>query len=153
MQIAPKRSYRGHDKHKRRPTRGVKGSFCPEWTHDNPGHTPLRIDVFAFPWSASVAQQLLDESQIADGESTIDSEPALPRYATRRGMAFKAVPSNDGTWHGYPVPWEQVPGGIKDSWLRVGRVSRRDILKYSLRNIQSRGSVVPNEWAMENDSE
>jgi hypothetical protein len=109
-----------------------------------------------FPWMESVAQELLDESQgdndleIVNGGSP-SAEGA--RYATRGGIAFKAVASNDGTWHGYPVPWEQVPEGLKERWIRERKVTRRDILKYSLCNIKTRGGILPNEWAMEVDSE
>ena len=115
--------------------------------------------MFAFPWAETVAQELLDESQVegparasTNSGSALPSEE-LPRYATRKGIAFKAVLSNDGTWHGYPVPWDQVPQGLKERWIREQKVFRRDILKYSLRNIRGRGEVVPNEWAMEDDNE
>ncbi len=46
------------------------------------------------------------------------------RYATRRGIAFAAVSSGDGTWHGYPVPWQDVPRDVCDTFAREGRVTR-----------------------------
>ena len=47
------------------------------------------------------------------------------RYATRRGIAFVAVPSGDGTWHGYPLPWKNVPRNIRNGFVEEGRVRRR----------------------------
>ncbi len=49
------------------------------------------------------------------------------RFATARGIAFEAKPTADGTWHGYPVPWESVPPEICEEWLDAGKVSRRDL--------------------------
>jgi hypothetical protein len=42
-------------------------------------------------------------------------------------MAFEAKPTGDGSWHGYPIPWESVPPLILNQWLDEGRVTRRDI--------------------------
>ena len=49
------------------------------------------------------------------------------RYATAAGIAFEAKPTADGTWHGYPIPWESVPQTIVDDWRKQGRVTRRQI--------------------------
>lgn len=47
------------------------------------------------------------------------------RYATGEGIAFVAVPSGDGTWHGYPVPWQDVPRNVRDTFVNENRVTRR----------------------------
>ena len=49
------------------------------------------------------------------------------RYATRRGIAFVAVPSGDDTWHGYPVPWQDEPRHIRDAFVSEDRVTRHQI--------------------------
>ena len=67
-------------------------------------------------WEETEAQAMLAESVLAaDGR----------RYATRRGIAFAAVSSGDGTWHGYPVPWQDVPRKILNAFVRKRRVTRR----------------------------
>ena len=48
------------------------------------------------------------------------------RYATRQGIAFVAVGSGDGTWHGYPVPWQAVPRDVRDALVAEGYVTRRE---------------------------
>ena len=44
-----------------------------------------------------------------------------------RGIAFEAKPTSDGTWHGFPVPWESVPPAILRQWLQDGKVTRRQV--------------------------
>ena len=113
--------YRGSLKHKNRPAAGRKGTLCPEWTHalSNSG---FNGDPFQHEWNETIANQLFDQSK---------SDPATEkRYATSRGIAFVAQPTADGTWHGYPEPWNRVPAEIKDIWLSEGLVTRRDIKRY-----------------------
>lgn len=52
------------------------------------------------------------------------------RYATAEGIAFEARPTADGTWHGFPIPWESVPVTIKNDWLRNGVVNSRQTKRY-----------------------
>ncbi len=70
-------------------------------------------------WSHARAQELLDES-LAD---MTDSR----RFATEAGMAFAARITRDDVWHGYPVPWSEVPEAIRETLISAGKVSRRQI--------------------------
>lgn len=113
--------YRGSSKHKNRPTGEQKGTLCPEWSHATPSGG-FRTDPDAHNWEATLAAKLFNQA-------SVDPETGR-RYATARGVAFEAKPTNDGTWHGYPIPWVEVPPDIKDRWLDQGLVSRRQIKKY-----------------------
>lgn len=117
-----KSQYRGSQKHKNRPSAGRKGTLCPEWTHarDSEGFSG---DPFQHDWSQTVAHQLF--------ESATTSEDR--RFATQRGIAFEGKPTGDGTWHGFPIPWESVPPSILTKWLQEGKVSRRDVKLYKSR--------------------
>ena len=113
--------YRGSLKHKNRPARGSKGTLCPEWTHathatDVDGG--FGGDPFKHRWESTVAHRLFDEAIPSDGDR---------RFATEKGIAFEAKPSGDGTWHGFPIPWESVPPPILKQWLKEGKVNRREI--------------------------
>ena len=109
--------YRGSIKHKRWRPGGGYGTLCPNWIHDAPTRG-FAGDPHAHPWTDTEAYAMLAESLLGeDGR----------RYATRRGIAFAAVDSRDGTWHGYPVPWKQVPRVIRDRLIEQGRVTRRDL--------------------------
>ena len=66
------------------------------------------------------------------------------RYATRRGIAFVAVPTNDGTWHGYPIPWEDVPLDIKRTFIEHGTVTIRAIRRQRV----DKGDI---RWALDSD--
>ena len=76
---------------------------------------------------------MLAESVLEDGR----------RYATRKGIAFVAVFSGDGTWHGYPVPWQDVPRNVRDAFVGEGRVTRRQ-----MRRTADRADI---RWALESD--
>ena len=93
--------YVPNDKHKHPWQPGRKGTLCP-------------ADL------AVTAQQLLDES--------LDS-PKWPqrRWATDGRRAFCALPTRAETdeWHGYPVPFDQVPSDVLRRWEHEGRISRR----------------------------
>lgn len=109
--------YRGNIKHKRWRPGGGYGTLCPRWTHDTRTQG-FAGDPLAHPWQETQAHALLKESVLAqDGR----------RYATGRGVAFVAVVSGDGSWHGYPVPWQDVPRNVRDGFVREGRVTRREI--------------------------
>lgn len=117
----PTTLYRGSNKHKDRPTGDQKGTLCPEWTHSGTDGG-YATDPYAYDWSASNAATLF-------AEAVVDSSSGR-RYATARGIAFEAKPTKDGTWHGYPIPWESVPNHIKDDWLGANVVARRDIKRF-----------------------
>jgi hypothetical protein len=80
-------------------------------------------------------------------ESEYDPEGGEKRYATARGVAFVAQPTGDGSWHGYPEPWNRVPPGLKEKWRAEKKVSARDLKRYAdfpEKNI---------EWALDTDDE
>lgn len=126
--------YLGHDKHKSRPTGGVKGTRCPEWTHLAGGKS-VGTDMFAHDWSLTCAQELLGAS--------VTEVATRRRYTTRNGIAFEVKSTNDGTFHGFPLPWDDVPLWLQRHWLKECRVTRRQIRRYS-----EGGSDF---WAMESD--
>ena len=39
-------------------------------------------------------------------------------------------PTGDGTWHGYPIPWETVPAEIMRTWVDCKKVTPRQVKKY-----------------------
>lgn len=110
--------YRGSPKHKNRPTGERKGTLCPEWTHTTAAGG-YGNDPFAHDWPLTVAHQLF--------ECAVPHSNGRKRFATLRGIAFEAKPSGDGTWHGYPVPWEAVPAELVQAWIAEGQVTRRQI--------------------------
>lgn len=117
-------TYRGSLKHKNRPARGRKGTICPEWTHTSPDGA-LATDPFQFEWKGTPAWELFVAATIHEADGR--------RYATRRGIAFEAKPTADGTWHGFPIPWEDVPATIKDQWLDEELVKGSDVKRYFTR--------------------
>ena len=91
--------YRGSLKHKRWHPGGGYGTLCPNWTHQA-GEKGCSGNTESHAWQRTAAHEMFEASTLAeDGR----------RYATRNGIAFVAVNSNDGTWHGYPIPWQDVP--------------------------------------------
>ncbi len=121
-EVSPSASpYRGSQKHKARPTEERKGTLCPEWTHATPAGG-YRNDPFDHPWEATEAHRLF--------ERAVSSGSERRRYATAGGIAFEAKPTGDGTWHGYPIPWETVPPEIVHQWIEDGEVRRKEIKKY-----------------------
>lgn len=71
------------------------------------------------PWAATEANALFAGARIDQATGR--------RFATARGIAFEAKNSADGTWHGFPVPWESVPARIKDEWRKRRLVTRRQL--------------------------
>ena len=90
----------------------------PTWTPKG----GFATDVHAHDWTRTPAAQLF-------GAAAIDPS-GKKRYATAKGIAFEAKPTADGSWHGYPIPWESVPFDIKNAWLESGAVSRREVKRY-----------------------
>ena len=92
----------------------------------NPKHKswmqPFDPDAALCPkWSHEIAQTLLGES--------LPGPSGEPRFATRDGMAFAARTHRAGVWHGYPVPWSQVPESVREVMVANGKVTRRQIKK------------------------
>jgi len=131
--------YRGSLKHKDRPARGRKGSLCPEWTHraDSRG---FEGDPFDHPWQETAAHTMFEESEL-------DPSGSGKRYATMNGIAFASQDSRDGTWHGYPEPWNKIPADLKDQWLDEGKVTTTSLKRYK---DFPRNNV---RWALESDDE
>jgi len=129
--------YRGSQKHKARPSDGVKGTRCPEWSHATPAGG-LEYDMFRHSWRRTEAHELFVKSE----ESPAGSGK---RYATAHGVAFVAKETNDGTWHGYPVPWVDVPVELKNKWQDQGLVHKRDLRHFWDR---PKSDI---DWAMETD--
>lgn len=123
---APKSDYRGSLKHKNRPARGRKGTCCPEWTHET-AEEGFAGNVDAHDWTNTWAHKLFERA-------AVDESAPDRRFATERGIAFEAKPTNDGTWHGYPVPWEEVPADLKDRWLAEGALTKKELRYYLKRN-------------------
>ena len=129
--------YRGSSKHKNRPANEQKGTLCPEWTHRT-ATSGLATDVHAHDWPATPAAQLF-------ARAVVDSVSGR-RYATAMGIAFEAKASGDGTWHGYPIPWESVPPAIVQQWKVGEAVKAREIkafFKFSKDDIH---------WALKTDT-
>jgi len=113
--------YRGSSKHKNRPADEQKGTLCPEWTHQTSAGG-FATDPHAHDWAATKAAELF-------AGAVVDKSSGL-RYATAEGIAFEAKLTRDGTWHGFPIPWVNVPFAIKNDWLHSEVVTRRQMKKY-----------------------
>ena len=48
-------------------------------------------------------------------------------YNVHNGNAYCARPHRDDTWHGYPIPWREVPHPIRKKLREAGRVKRREM--------------------------
>ena len=113
--------YRGSQKHKNRPIAERKGTLCPEWTHGTAG-SDFRNDPFTHSWSLTQAHTLFEHAVQSVGNKCC--------FATANGIAFEAKPTGDGTWHGYPIPWESVPVNVLQQWIDSKMVTRRQVKKY-----------------------
>lgn len=123
--------YVGSRKHKRWTPGGANGSICPDFTHVVQGRSFGRVEPEAWRgWPRTVAQRLLTNS-VLHGRK---------RYAAERGIAFCAQETNDGTWHGYPVPWKQVPTDVRQRLIATGQATPGDIR----RNLRRQRSIDPN---------
>jgi len=108
-------------KHKNRPLDVRKGTLCPEWTHQT-SQGNFQSDPYAHDWGSTQAHVLF--------ESSVLSQDGRRRFATANGIAFESKPTADGTWHGYPIPWEHVPQNILNEWKSNNKISRRDLKKH-----------------------
>jgi hypothetical protein len=95
----PPLNYRPSPKHKRAPSRGVKGTFCP---HD------------------------VDPESLLRRSYALVANPR-ERWATSGGCAFCARSDNADGWHGYPVRLSDVPVPIWRLWLEEGKITQRDL--------------------------
>ena len=91
--------YESNPKHSDPWQRGRRGAQCPKGV------------------SLEVAERLLRNSE-PDGHK---------RYAVFEGQAFCAQEHAQGTWHGYPVGWVQVPEAIRSRWRAEGALRKRDM--------------------------
>jgi hypothetical protein len=129
--------YRGILKHKQWRPGGGSGTLCPKWTHQAGGQG-FSGDPDRHPWHLTIGHQLLSDST---------ADAAGHRYAARNGIAFKAQTSNDGTWHGYPIPWDEVPADIQNTLIVRGQATRREMRRqksFETENIW---------WALKSDEE
>lgn len=95
--------------------------MCPEWTHRTT-KGGLGNHVLAHEWVDTEASRLFAAANIDPTSGR--------RFATARGMAFEAKSTEDGTWHGYPIHWVDVPNELRRQWLREGKVTRREIKRF-----------------------
>ncbi|WP_411286573.1 hypothetical protein [Phenylobacterium sp.] len=77
-------------------------TLCPSWSHDQ-------------------AQAILDES--------VDHNSSGARFGTLDGMAFAARLTDGDIWHGYPVPWSEVPDAVREGMIAAQKVTRRQVKK------------------------
>ena len=134
---SPRLRYKGSRKHKNWVPGGRFGTLCPSWTHVVGGRD-FAGDPERHEWSRTKAQALLKTSiDAGDGR----------RYAAEAGIAFVALPSTDGTWHGYPVPWHEVPAPIQDQLVEKGQVTRKQIKR------SRRVDTTEIGWALSSDDE
>lgn len=96
--------YEGNPKHKAPWQPGRKGSLCPK-------------DV-----ELARARELL-QSSLPEGKQ---------RYAVDQGRAFCAQQHDPAKnrWHGYPIPWREVPASVRRRLRESGAVNPRDIKRY-----------------------
>ncbi len=110
--------YQGSSKHKLWTPGGAFGSICPDWTHKVAGRTWGAVEPSEWSeWPKTVAQALLKNSILYQGQ----------RYAAKNGIAFCSQTSLSGTWHGYPIPWRDVPLDVQDLLIKDAQVSDREI--------------------------
>src|SRR5438067_13193826 len=93
------------------------GKHCEPITAQKPG-------VKCPSWSASIAQELLNESEPWGDK----------RVATRNGVAFVAQSDYAGaTWHGYPEAWDLIEPSIVRRWKQAGKVKSKHLRHYRSR--------------------
>ena len=72
-----------------------------------------------------------------EGRSTCSTTASLilrvkRRFATHRGMAFAARPPRADIWHGYTVPWAEVPESVRKRFVRDGKFLSSEALAAEL---------------------
>jgi len=133
--------YVGTRKHKRWTPGGASGTICPDWTHTVDGRHYGAIEPEQWTgWLQTEAQQMLTRS-VVHGDQ---------RYAAARGIAFCGQITLGGTWHGYPVPWRDVPMKVRQELQKSRQVSAREINR-GLRNQKSVDPKRDLNWAVDLD--
>ena len=108
------------------------------WQRDSRPNASGRPGAVQFDWEGTPAVGMFKSATIAeDGR----------RYATQRGIAFEAKPTADGSWHGFPIPWESVPAAVKDGWLDKELVKGSQVKRYLSRPEKDI------KWALDSDDE
>ncbi len=99
--MSPSRN-RGSPKHKNKPPSGTKRDALSRVDTRN-GHLRICNDPLDHDWKKTLAHDMFEQSEP-------DPDGSDKRYATMNGIAFVAQPTEDGTWHGYPEPWNKGAG-------------------------------------------
>jgi hypothetical protein len=100
-------TYEPNPKHKQPWQRGRRGALCPQEI------------------TLAQAQALLDGS-------VTDAQNPRTRYATDGRHAYCGRPHREsaGLWHGYPVPFVDVPATILKAWQGRGEVSHSIVRRH-----------------------
>ena len=93
--------YEPNPKHKEPWQHGHKGTLCPPKSE----------------------LSLLDAARLLREAEAIDNK----RYNFHNGKAYCARPHGEDLWHGYPVPWSEVPYCIRKKWRESGQVTPREM--------------------------
>jgi hypothetical protein len=48
------------------------------------------------------------------------------RYAASHGIAFCGQLTTGTTWHGYPIPWRDVPREVRERLIATQQVSEQE---------------------------
>lgn len=133
--------YIGDKKHKLWTPGGASGSICPNWTHTVAGrHFGGTEPEMWDKWPQTEAQRLLASSVSHGGQ----------RYAAARGIAFCGQLTSGETWHGYPIPWRDVPSGVRQALEHAGQVTSREI-KQGMRAQKAADPKRHLTWALNSD--
>ena len=102
-------AYESNPKHGRPWQMGRKGALCSN-VKDKP--------------TCSVDELL--QSSVKDGEKRFNFDNGIAYAAQCHG-----IEPNTGTelWHGYPIPWVEVPPKIRNTWIKENRVRNRQMKK------------------------
>lgn len=98
-------AYEGNPRHRDPWQRGAQGSRCPKGV----------------------------DGRVLLPQSVVDPRNPRRRWATDGVGAYEAKPTNiinsegDEVWHGFPVPWHDVPPKIVRSWIQENKVTRREV--------------------------
>lgn len=129
--------YIGSRKHKSWTPGGASGTICPDWTHTVAGRHFGEIEPELWNmWPNTMATNLLNDS-VKDGNQ---------RYAAARGIAFCGQLTPGGTWHGYPIPWKDVPFHVREKLKSNGHVTSREI-KRGMRVQRNVDRKTDRKWA------
>jgi len=134
-------NYIGSKKHKRWTPGGASGSICPNWTHTVAGRHFGGNEPEAWDkWPDTQAQRLLANSVVHGGQ----------RYAAARGVAFCGQQTGERTWHGYPIPWRDVPLEVRQTLVAAGQVQEKEI-QHGLRVQRNLDIDRDKDWAVTTD--